>query len=125
MIRSYVFKTINCDYYFIRLNNNDCIAACTIIIIYNIYIIQSCTKIKLVFNLLYVCALIRSEAKRADILVLDQGLAQALWSTLYYGEARPAELTMNSEFKILLAAMMRDMYWRSALSCTIAYNGTL
>lgn len=45
--------------------------------------------LKLVVNWLYVIALIRSNSGRPQILVLDQGLGQALWSTVFYGSEPP------------------------------------
>ena len=68
-------------------------------------VLRMSSKVKLVFNWLYLCGLIRRESKHAEILVLDQGLAQALWSTLYYGEARPAELTACQFLQSLLKQM--------------------
>lgn len=44
---------------------------------------------KLLINWLFVCALIRVESRNCDIVLLDQGLSQALWSTKYYGRSEP------------------------------------
>lgn len=48
-------------------------------------------KTKLVFNWLYLCALVRIDSRDHQVLVLDQGFAQALWSTFFYAaETSPA-----------------------------------
>lgn len=47
------------------------------------------TYSKLLINWLFVYALIRVESRNSDIVLLDQGLSQALWSTKYYGRSEP------------------------------------
>ncbi len=47
------------------------------------------TYSKLLINWLFVYALIRIESRDSDIVLLDQGLSQALWSTKYYGRSEP------------------------------------
>jgi Cdc6-like AAA superfamily ATPase len=42
-------------------------------------------RIKLFFNWLYLCAIIRSESQAFEVVLLDQGIGQALWSNSYYG----------------------------------------
>ena len=62
-------------------------------------------KLKLVFNWLYLCALIRRESSQYPIVVMDQGLAQALWSTLFYGVERPQDDLFAQQFCSLLDAL--------------------
>jgi hypothetical protein len=44
---------------------------------------------KLLINWLFVNALIHIKSRNSDIVLLDQGLSQALWSTKYYGQSKP------------------------------------
>lgn len=50
--------------------------------------------IKLLFNWLHVCALIRTAPSHTNSVLLDQGIGQALWSTLYYSDGKPDEQSM-------------------------------
>jgi hypothetical protein len=50
----------------------------------SLYRIPRRRTIKLTFNWLFICALIRREARHANIVLLDQGIAQALWSSEFY-----------------------------------------
>lgn len=50
--------------------------------------------LKLLYNWLYIISLIKAELRSNDIVVLDQGIGQALWSTLFYGQKRPDSESM-------------------------------
>lgn len=64
--------------------------ACTAISVVMAYKPDGIRKsLKLIYNWLYLCALIRTESGRHDVVVSDQGLGQALWSTLFHGQGRP------------------------------------
>ena len=63
------------------------------------------SKVKLVVNWLYLHALIRRESRLNQIVVLDQGLAQAVWSTLFYGLERPQNEVFARHFSELLAGL--------------------
>ena len=62
-------------------------------------------KVKLVVNWLYLHALIRRESSLSQVIVLDQGLAQAVWSTLFYGIERPQNEVFEPPFGELLAGL--------------------
>ena len=67
------------------------------------------TKIKLVFNWLYLCTLIRDDSKHSEYIILDQGLGQALWSTLYYGKRRLEVQTVEEFFSDLPEKLPIDL----------------
>lgn len=50
---------------------------------------NSISRLRLLLNWLYLVALIRSRSTRGAILVLDQGIAQAIWSTQFWGLCTP------------------------------------
>lgn len=65
-------------------------------------------KLKILVNWLYLCALIRRECKRYPVVVLDQGLAQALWSSLFHGVTQPQGDTVVTQFEHLFAQLGVD-----------------
>jgi hypothetical protein len=61
---------------------------------------------KLLINWLFVNALIRIESRDSDMVLLDQGLSQALWSTKYYGRNKPN----NHVVARLMLRLLKDLY---------------
>lgn len=61
--------------------------------------------LKLIFNWLYICALIRSEVRNSDAVVLDQGIGQALWSTDFHSRHIPDREVVAS----LLVSLIQEL----------------
>lgn len=61
---------------------------------------------KLLINWLFVNALIHIKSRDSDIVLLDQGLSQALWSTKYYGRSKPD----NHVVARLMLRLLKDLH---------------
>jgi hypothetical protein len=61
---------------------------------------------KLLINWLFINALIYIESRDSDIVLLDQGLSQALWSTKYYGRSKPD----NHVVARLMLRLLKDLH---------------
>ncbi len=72
------------------------------------------TYSKLLINWLFVCALIRVESRNSDIVLLDQGLSQALWSTKYYGQS-------ESDIHVVAALVLRLLKHLNIAPLSIIY----
>lgn len=59
-------------------------------------------SVKLIYNWLYLLALIQSESRQHDVIVLDQGLGQAVWSMLFHGIGRPDTRTEDIPLMTIL-----------------------
>jgi len=65
--------------------------------------------IKVFFNWLYIVALIEVESRKVDIILLDQGIGQAIWSTLFYGNKTSQSRTSNQWLEDFLAVLSIDI----------------
>ncbi len=61
--------------------------------------------IRLVFNWLYLSALIRVQAGHSQFMILDQGLGQAFWSSLFYGMSSPPQALVDGLINSRLAIL--------------------
>lgn len=62
-------------------------------------------SVKLTYNWLYLLALIQSESRQHDVIVLDQGLGQAIWSMLFHGHGRPDAKPEGNLFTTILGIL--------------------
>lgn len=60
---------------------------------------------KLLINWLFVQAVIRVDSRNTDIVLLDQGFSQALWSTKYYGRCKPDD----QDVARLMLRLLKDL----------------
>jgi hypothetical protein len=67
-------------------------------------------KAKMVFNWMYLCAVVDLDSRQEQVIVLDQGFSQALWSTFFYAEEIPdATISVNFLHKLLHKLPVGDL----------------
>ena len=65
--------------------------------------------IQVLVNWLYIVALIRSEVRRYDIVILDQGIAQAVWSTIFRSDIANPDTSAKLMKYVLMACGIRQL----------------
>lgn len=70
---------------------------------------QPIAIVKVLVNWLYVIALIHQEIKKGKIVIFDQGIIQALWSTFFRGEIKKSDITAECLTNIFQACSIHRL----------------